>query len=73
MLFEELHVIAHSICGCNVFMGTSFCYMQIENVTLDHLRDQLENKYGQEGEESVSEAWDSMQKLVSTYLSNFEG
>ena len=37
---------------------------QIEDITLDQLRSQLKRSYGRVGEESVTEAWDSMQTLV---------
>ncbi|KAL4225852.1 hypothetical protein ACF0H5_013841 [Mactra antiquata] len=36
---------------------------KIENATLNHLSFQLRNLYGKKGEEPVTEAWDSMQKL----------
>lgn len=35
---------------------------------MDHLRQQLDTSYGKEGKESVTEGWDSMQKLVGPQL-----
>lgn len=38
--------------------------LQIEDTALKQLRRQVLDAYGKQGEESVTEAWDSMQKLV---------
>ncbi|XP_060593471.1 CD82 antigen-like [Ruditapes philippinarum] len=44
-------------------MANSNVVFKIEDTALSQLREQIYQSYGEEGEESVTEAWDSMQQL----------
>ena len=52
-------------CHGKKHLASSDFFLQIEDITLTQLRIQLNTSYGRKGEETVTEAWDYLQTIVS--------